>query len=139
MVSVKFELPAFSVQDAARIAHECFGMQGTLKPLPSERDQNFHLRTDAGQEFVLKIANATEQREILDLQNKAMEHVAAHAPFLLVPRLCKTLTGQQISTATAADGKPHFVRLLTYLRGKDRKSTRLNSSHIQKSRMPSSA
>ena len=33
---------------------------------------------------------------------------------------------------------PPFIGLVTYIR-KDRKSTRLNSSHIQKSRMPSSA
>ena len=37
-----------------------------------------------------------------------------------------------------ATGKTGAARLYEYLR-KDRKSTRLNSSHIQKSRMPSSA
>ena len=34
----------------------------------------------------------------------------------------------------------HFARMVEWRRGNaDRKSTRLNSSHIQKSRMPSSA
>ena len=34
---------------------------------------------------------------------------------------------------------PMLIRALTYRNEPDRKSTRLNSSHIQKSRMPSSA
>ncbi len=119
MVSVKFELPQFTAQDAVRIARECYGLQGAVKPLPSERDQNFRLRADTGQEFVLKIANVAEQREILDLQNKAMWHVAVRAPSLLVPRVCATPSGEQIATTTAAaSGALHFVRLLTYLPGK---------------------
>ncbi len=116
-VSVKFELPPFSADDAARIARECFGLQGTLTPLPSERDQNFHLCTDSGQEFVLKIANATEQREILDLQNKAMQHILAHASSVRVPHVCRT-AGEEIVTTRAADGAKHFVRLLSFVPGK---------------------
>ncbi len=118
MVSVKFELPRFSEQDAVRIARECYGLEGTGKPLPSERDQNFLLRTKTGQEFVLKIANVAESREILDLQNKALTHIAARAPSLLVPRVCATPAGEQIASTKAANGAEHFVRLLSYLPGK---------------------
>ncbi len=118
MLSVKFELPAFTEQDALRIARECFGLEGTAKPLPSERDQNFQFRATDSREFVLKIANVAEQRDILDLQNKAMEHIAANAASLLVPRVCATPAGEQIATTTAANGAKHFVRLLTYLPGK---------------------
>ncbi|MCL4522890.1 MAG: aminotransferase class III-fold pyridoxal phosphate-dependent enzyme [Acidobacteria bacterium] len=118
MVSVQFELPKFSEQDAARIAREFYGLQGALSPLPSERDQNFHLRTADNQEFVLKIANVAEQREILDLQNKALAHIAARAPSLLVPRVCMTLSGEDITTAIASNGAEHFVRLLHFLPGK---------------------
>ena len=41
----------------------------------------------------------------------------------------------QSNTSSTADGAPNADTLIN----KDRKSTRLNSSHIQKSRMPSSA
>jgi len=118
MISVKFELPQFSEQDALRIARECYGLEGTVKPLPSERDQNFLLRAKTGQKFVLKIANVAEQRDILDLQNKALTHIAARAPSLLVPRVCATPAGEQISSTMAANGAEHFVRLLSYLPGK---------------------
>ena len=69
-VRVKYELPNFSELEAVRFAHERYGLHVSARPLPSERDQNFHLRTDTGQEFVLKIANVTERADILDLQNK---------------------------------------------------------------------
>ena len=36
----------------------------------------------------VKIANVHEQRECLDLQNRAMDHLAARAPTLAVPRVC---------------------------------------------------
>ena len=41
--------------------------------------------------------------------------------------------------ATDAERAAHLLSLLEGRTGSDRKSTRLNSSHIQKSRMPSSA
>jgi 4-aminobutyrate aminotransferase-like enzyme/Ser/Thr protein kinase RdoA (MazF antagonist) len=118
MISIKFELPQFSEQDALRIARECYGLEGAVQPLPSERDQNFLLRTKTGQEFVLKIANVAEQRDILDLQNMAMEHITARAASLLVPRVCATPAGELITTTSAASGAKHFVRLLSYLPGK---------------------
>ena len=43
------------------------------------------------------------------------------------------------ATITAADGEYHFEDRSAFLEGGDRKSTRLNSSHIEESRMPSSA
>lgn len=65
----------------------------------------------------MKIAPAAEQRNILDLQNKALEHLAAYDPALLLPQVCSTSVGEAIATITGADDIPHFVRLLTYVPG----------------------
>ena len=57
----------------------------------------------------------------------------------------KTFIAQKGTTIFAPRGIPHTYRYLGQTPGRlmcvitDRKSTRLNSSHIQKSRMPSSA
>ena len=40
--------PKFTDQDALRIAETLFGVVGSVKELPSERDRNFFLRTDSG-------------------------------------------------------------------------------------------
>src|SRR6185436_2362494 len=88
MFSVKFELPNLTLQDAAELARRLYDIHGEVRPLPSERDQNFYFRLESGEEFVLKIANVAERRETLDLQNRALEHLATHAPSVSLPRLC---------------------------------------------------
>ncbi|MGH7449991.1 MAG: phosphotransferase, partial [bacterium] len=118
MFRVKYQLPNFTEQDAIRLAHERYGLRVVARPLPSERDQNFYLKTETGREFVLKIANVAESREILDLQNRAMLHLVERAPSLSIPRVCKTTAGEFITTTTSREGATHFVRLLTYVPGK---------------------
>ena len=118
MLSVKFELPNFTLQDALRLADRSYGLHGEVRPLPSERDQNFYFRTESGSEFVLKIANAAERREVLDLQNSALEHLARHAASVSLPRLCRTVAGESIAAIEGTDGTAHFMRLLTYVPGK---------------------
>ena len=54
------DAPRFDAQQAARIARESFGIDGTAEPLPSERDQNFLLTNGSGARQVLKIANACD-------------------------------------------------------------------------------
>jgi len=108
----------FTTQDASRIALELYGLHAKARTLPGERDYNFHLRTGAGQEFVLKIAPAAEQRNILDLQNRALEHLAAYDPSLLLPQVCATSLGKAIASVTVANDTSHFVRLLTYIPGR---------------------
>ena len=71
-----------------------------------------------GEAFVLKIANATERREVLDLQNAAMAHLAAHAPRLAVPRVIPGRDGRTIGEVTGDDGRRHFVRLVTWVPGR---------------------
>jgi Ser/Thr protein kinase RdoA (MazF antagonist) len=67
--------PVFSRENALRIAKELYGLEGEMVMFPSERDQNFRLRCESGEQYVLKIANSTEEYALLDAQNQAMEHV----------------------------------------------------------------
>ncbi len=110
--------PAFTVEEARRLALELYGLRVEAHTLPGERDCNFLLKTHAGQEFVLKIAPAVEQRDTLDLQNKALEYLAAHDPSLLLPQVSITNRREAIATVTGACGTKHFVRLLTFIPGK---------------------
>src|SRR6266699_1907577 len=118
MLNVNHPAPLFTIQDASRIAFELYGLQAEARPLPGEHDSNFYLKTGTGQEFVLKVAHAAEQRNNLDLQNKALEHLATHDPSLLLQQVCVTSTGESIATVSTIDGKKHFVRLLTYVPGR---------------------
>jgi 4-aminobutyrate aminotransferase-like enzyme/Ser/Thr protein kinase RdoA (MazF antagonist) len=102
--------PHFSNETAVKLAAELYGLRAAAKLLPSERDQNFLLETEAGDRFVLKIANALEGRALLEAQNEAMNRVAARSR--LCQRVAPTLAGETIA---ATEG--HFVRLVTYLSG----------------------
>lgn len=96
---------------AQAIAEKYFGIQASAHELPSERDRNFLLTTGGGEQFVLKIANANEEREVLEAQNAMLRHLAERVSFC--PRVVPALAGESLTVA-----EDHFVRVLTYLPGK---------------------
>jgi 4-aminobutyrate aminotransferase-like enzyme/Ser/Thr protein kinase RdoA (MazF antagonist) len=120
----------FTIENAASITAELYGLSATIRPLPGERDYNFHVQAQTGQEFVLKIAPVYEQRETLDLQNSALEFLAARDATLVLPRVCRTLEGESIGTIATEQGVKHFVRLLTYIPGKPLARTRPHTPEI---------
>ena len=106
------QAPRFALADAERLARDLYGLDTGAASLPSERDQNFVLTAAAGDRFVLKIANAAEDRAMLEAQNAAMAHVAGRVA--ICPRVLPTVAGETIGLAP---GGAHFVRLVTYLAG----------------------
>jgi Ser/Thr protein kinase RdoA (MazF antagonist) len=105
--------PQFTLEQAAILARDLYGLDAEARSLPSERDQNFLLTTDHGR-FVLKIANSLESRTLLEAQNQAMQHLASKVS--LCPRVLNAQSGEaivQILTQTA----PHYVRLVTFIDG----------------------
>src|SRR5437868_8856434 len=117
MIIIKHHAPTFSTQDAERFVSHLYSFNASARLLPGEHDQNFYLRTDTGQEFVLKIAHVQEQWDILDLQNQALAHLVVHAPSLALPRVCSTTDGKQIASVVGTHQVTHFIRLLTYIPG----------------------
>jgi 4-aminobutyrate aminotransferase-like enzyme/Ser/Thr protein kinase RdoA (MazF antagonist) len=118
LMSLLAHAPKFSIEDAQRFADEVYGLSASARPLPSERDQNFVLIDQAGQRFVLKIANATEQRSMLEAQNQVMQHLEKESD--LCPKILRATDGREIATvrsARSARGAQHFIRLVTYLPG----------------------
>ncbi|HLG16442.1 MAG TPA: aminotransferase class III-fold pyridoxal phosphate-dependent enzyme [Blastocatellia bacterium] len=111
---VKQPRPQFSEDRAPQLASELYGITATVRELPSERDQNFHLTSQSGDEFVLKIAASNEKRETLEFQNSVLARLEGRLEGAFVPRVCVTKAGQQIATTEDPDGTAHMVRLLTY-------------------------
>jgi len=111
-MSLLRQAPRFDLVEAERLARTLYAIDAAASTLPSERDQNFVLTTAAGDRYVLKIANAAEDRSMLDAQNAAMAHVADRVMFC--PRVLPTIAGDAIGVSP---GDRHFVRLVTYLPG----------------------
>jgi 4-aminobutyrate aminotransferase-like enzyme/Ser/Thr protein kinase RdoA (MazF antagonist) len=123
MSSVVQHAPSFSPQDARKIAADLFNVIGKCEKLPSERDQNFRLKTVSEGDFVLKIANAVEPFDVLDFQNQVMERLGQGRSkqidgVVSSPKVCRNNDNEAIATVDGNNGQTHFVRLLTYLPGK---------------------
>ena len=110
--------PRFTPEEAAELARSLYGVSGTLRALPSERDQNFRLTAGSGEVFVLKISGAGEQRSILELQHDALGHLAGRFDQTEWPRVCRTLDDKAITRIDGRNGLRHLVRMLTYIEGR---------------------
>ena len=133
------QAPQLAVAEAERLARDVYGLAASASPLPSERDQNFLLSSTADLgtgalgtddrglrtvRYVLKIANSTEDRAMLEAQNAAMAHVADPPARLrrfggtgrvaLCPHVLPTQSGDLIA---GVPGGVHFARLVTYVEG----------------------
>jgi 4-aminobutyrate aminotransferase-like enzyme/Ser/Thr protein kinase RdoA (MazF antagonist) len=106
-----------SVPDAVRLAAEHFGLAGTAVPLPGEYDANFHFAA-SGAEFALKVMHPARDREFIELQAAALEHIAARDPDLLLPRLRRTTSGERCAIARLAEGEARVVWMLGWMSGR---------------------
>jgi 4-aminobutyrate aminotransferase-like enzyme/Ser/Thr protein kinase RdoA (MazF antagonist) len=102
--------PRFTPEEAAGIASEVFGLEGTARDLGSERDQTF-LIENGGEGAILKISNSGEDAAVLDLEREAIHHVARVDPELPLARP----RGER-ATLDGPDGR-HHVRLFEHLHG----------------------
>ncbi|MCK5610207.1 aminotransferase class III-fold pyridoxal phosphate-dependent enzyme [Candidatus Pacearchaeota archaeon] len=106
--------PKFNQEESLRIVENLYHLEGTIKELPSERDQNYLVKTTTGDNFVLKIAASSEKRKTLEFQNDVMNHISNS---VYCPKIVHTRDDKQISVVTGTDNRKYFVRLLTYLPG----------------------
>jgi 4-aminobutyrate aminotransferase-like enzyme/Ser/Thr protein kinase RdoA (MazF antagonist) len=112
------EPPRLSPGQAEEVLRAVYGLSGTLSPLVSERDQNFAVQASDGTRHVLKVSNPAEDAGVVEMEALAVEHVAAVAPRLPVPRARHTLGGALVGTAVVG-GVHHLVRLLPLLPGRN--------------------
>ncbi|MEZ5913108.1 MAG: aminotransferase class III-fold pyridoxal phosphate-dependent enzyme [Paracoccaceae bacterium] len=106
--------PAFTPEALLDIARTHWGVDGRLKALVSERDQNARLDTGAGS-FVLKIANAGEDPEQIALQAATLAHLSGVGVKGL-PQVIATLKGEDAVTVDL-EGRRHIVRLVRWVGG----------------------
>ncbi|NUR99259.1 MAG: phosphotransferase, partial [Kribbellaceae bacterium] len=115
--------PAVGRRTVSRLLLETYGVTARLTELRSERDRNFL----AGADLVVKVSNSGDDAGQIAMECAAMQHLAAVAPDLAIPRLLPTADGAPIATLEADDGRIHQVRVITVLPGADADLTALPS------------
>ena len=106
-----------SEDEAVELAREVFGVKGTASALGSNQETNLRIDSVDGSRYVLKVANPAFGEDVLDLQNKAMQHVARSADGLEVPAPVPAVTGFDL-VRVPIRGRDHHVRLLTFVGGR---------------------
>jgi 4-aminobutyrate aminotransferase-like enzyme/Ser/Thr protein kinase RdoA (MazF antagonist) len=106
-----------SAEEAARLARELYNLDATAKRLPGEYDDNFHVISRDGREFVLKVMHPARDRAFIDLQCAALQHLAERAAGILLPRVVPAHDGTLYRIFADADGAPRLVWMLTFVPG----------------------
>jgi Ser/Thr protein kinase RdoA (MazF antagonist) len=116
-LAITFRQPALTPAEAEEIVERRFGRSGAVRPLPSERDQNYLVRFSDGKRAVLKIAHAGEERDALELQNLALHRLAERAPGIALPRVLPAADDAEIVEVAGPEGERYRVRLLSWVPG----------------------
>jgi hydroxylysine kinase len=109
--------PQIGPADAEQLCASLYGMAMSAHEVGGERDRNFRMTADNGQQYLLKISNPAETPDMVNLQTSALDYILAKDPGVCVPRNVKTCDGSAETKLTLADGRDSIVRLLTYLQG----------------------
>jgi len=108
--------PDFSLLDATDMVRGHYGFSCTAKDLYSERDQNFYIKSENGNEYILKISNRAEDKSALQMQIDCTEHVSDKDSNLNIPLTIKSSAGKNIIIIDK-DGFTYYARMVTYITG----------------------
>ena len=109
--------PPTAPAEASRIVGGLYGLEASARALPGEYDDNFLIDAGDSRVFVLKIMHPARQESFVDMQCRALAHLAAHAAQLALPRVIPTADGQLFSRSKLEDGSCRLVWLLTFVPG----------------------
>ncbi len=107
-----------TVEEAARLARDLYGLEARVCRLPSEYDDNFLLEIEDGTRRILKVMHPGRETGLVDMQCAALAALAERAPELPVPRVIPNRDGRPFTTTASADGAPRTVWMLSHLEGR---------------------
>ena len=108
--------PQIDTPDVLEGVREHYGLDGTLTPLPGDRDRNFLLSTPEGDRFVVKVSTPDERDEILEIEADLMEHLERFTDGF-APGVVHSSDGQRIVKHTDSQGRLQRLRVVEYLDG----------------------
>ncbi len=101
--------------EAAHLARELYGIEASAKSLPGEYDDNFHLTARDQRQFVLKVMHPARDVSFVDMQARALQHLAEKLPQQELPRVVETSDGHLFKKVPSHDATERIVWLLTYI------------------------
>ena len=108
--------PDFTADDASALVKKVYGLSGQVDDLVSYSDQNFLVRAEGGDKYVLKITNSAEPVSVLRFQQGALSYLEKHAGQLNCPVLIPRVDGETLGTVDGNQGT-HVVWMVGYQPG----------------------
>lgn len=105
------------IERARQLARREWGIEAEPIRLPGEYDDNFRLDAADGSTWVLKVMHPDRPGELIDLQCRALHHLAARAPGLDLPRVLPARNGE-LALRVEAEGRPRWAWLLRWVPGR---------------------
>jgi Ser/Thr protein kinase RdoA (MazF antagonist) len=109
--------PQIELEEAADTVERYFGLKARVSRLGGERDTNFHVQAQDGQEYVLKISSESEEVNVTNLSTAALLHIEKRDPEVPVQRVIAALNGAYELSLSFGAGSPLVTRLFSYLQG----------------------
>src|SRR5271168_1185335 len=91
---------ATTESEAIRLAHDLYGLEVSAESLPGEYDDNFYLTTADRRHFVLKAMHPAREQSFIDMQARALKHLADKLPHRQLPRVVATNAGTLFTSVT---------------------------------------
>ncbi|MDX1836542.1 aminotransferase class III-fold pyridoxal phosphate-dependent enzyme [Legionella taurinensis] len=107
----------FTPSDAQQLLLEYYRLPAVAAPLPGESDCNFHIKTDAGDEYLLKISRAEDQEAVIELQNSALACLQRFPRPFGFPQLVPLAAGEETGRVFSSQGERCHLRLFTFVQG----------------------
>ena len=116
LISLKTAPPKIALEEIRSVLTQQYSLDGELKPLGGECDQNLLLENEASR-YLVKIANASVPDGLLDLQTRALRHIANGYRVPPVQKLIAATDGRSwVSGKDQCEGK-YRLRVFDYLDG----------------------
>ncbi len=106
-----------STETLLKLLQTHYNLTGQLKPLAGEIDWNYHLSTST-QQYIIKIAAPSRSIPDLEMENKAMQHLATQSIDLQLPNVIANQSGDTITKIKDKNGAIRFLRVLTWIEGR---------------------
>ena len=101
----------------AKICLLKYGLMGDITPLPGEIDFNYLIKQDTGEKWVLKISPDKFDVQVLDFQEKLLEHLEKSKIKDYVPKMKVTEDDKKTLFISDHNGTSRAVRMLSWIEG----------------------
>ena len=115
-----------------QVLGDIWNIEVSLSQLDGEYDLNYRAQTTSGQQYILKVMRPECDAWLVDMQIKALDHLAESLPDLPCPRVIRSTTGDALISAKDDTGQKRLIWLLSCLPGHCYADTALKSEDLIK-------